>query len=246
MAESRPIYNDQGDVVDFQVITHRQGNADLIQQDYIEQPNGTFKHIYQDVHLESDRQDTGNWFAMGEYQQALVESMPDLPAAIKWVEHSPDFTAEELQAYNAAFDSQDLKTMNEFYERLMPLYRQAVAEQQHPQQSPDLTDDDGEFKSDNVDVEEWFDELSDDFIDSTVNSLYETEFDADSVEIMDSLATQYEPGGAHFEILQVGQQIANGSLTVDDAIDQITSEFGEAMAAAAYIELQHMIANYYG
>ena len=246
MAETRPVYNDQGEVVDFQVISHRQGNAHLNTQDYIEQSDGSFKHIYQDVSLVSDKQDVSSMnFQMSSYQQALVEAMPELPAAIQWVENSPDFTVEELEEYNQALDNNDLDAINRFYERLLPLYRQALAEQQQPQQSPDDADDE-EYNKGNDQIEEWFDELPDEFIDATVDELYETDFDSSKVQIMDSLSTQYEPNSAHFEILQAGQQIANGSMTVDDAIDQITSEFGEAVAAAAYIELQHMITNYYG
>lgn len=243
--ETRPVYNDQGDVVDFQVINHRQGNARMPEQDYIEQSDGSFKHIYQDVSLESDKLDVSPMnFQMNSYQQALVEAMPELPAAIQWVEQSPEFTVEELEEYNQALDNNDLDAINKFYDRLLPLYHQAMAEMNKP--LPQSKETDEEYQEGNDQIEDWYEELPDEFIDAAVDGLYETEFDSEQVQIMDSLSTQYEPNSAHFEILQAGQQIAQGNLSIDDAIDQITTEYGEAVATAAYIELQHMISNYYG
>ena len=88
--ETRPVYNNQGDVVDFQVIGHREGSARIAEQDYIQQSDGSFKHLYQDVSLESDQQDVSPMnFNMSEYQQAVLESTPGLSEALDWVEHAP-------------------------------------------------------------------------------------------------------------------------------------------------------------
>ena len=243
--ETRPVFNDQGEVVDFEVINHRQGSARMQTQDYLEQSDGSYRHVYQDVQLESDQQDVSSMnFQMDAYQQALVDSIPNLQDAIQWVEHSPDFTAEELQEYNTALDNQDLDAINRFYERLMPLYHKAMAESQESQQQPEPTDEE-DLENINGNIEEWFDNLSDDFIDGVVDDLYEQNFTSEQVQIMDSLSAQYDDDSAHHDILEFGQQIAQGVMTLDDAIETLIASYGEAVTAAAYIELQHMITNYY-
>ena len=237
--ETRPIYNDEGDVVDFQVISHRQGNAHLNTQDYIEQPDGSFKHVFQDVSLESDKQDVSPMnFQMSSYQQALVEAMPDLPAAIQWVENSPDFTVEELEEYNQALDNNDLDAINRFYERLLPLYRQAVAEQSQQSESYEYDDTD----ADDSELTEWYEDLSDDLIADTVDEIMETtEFSDEQIHMMGTLSDDFEEGTPENQILLAGQLIAQGELSPSDAMEQIIEMYGEAEAARAYFYLQNKL-----
>ena len=90
-------------------------------------------------------------------------------------------------------------------------------------------------------IEEWYEGLSDEFIDEQVDKLYDQEFSSQDVELMSTLQTQYEPDSPHHNILYAGQQIANGVISVEEAIDLVTQEYGEAAAVAAYVELQHLI-----
>ena len=145
----------------------------------------------------------------------------------------PEFNAEEKAEFNNAVNTQDLDAINAFIERLMPAYEQAVAESE-VEQTTEETDT-------VTQIEEWYEGLSDEFIDEQVDQLYDQEFSSQDVELMSTLQTQYEPDSPHHKILYAGQQIANGVISIDEAIDLVTQEYGEAAAVAAYVELQHLI-----
>ena len=88
-------------------------------------------------------------------------------------------------------------------------------------------------------VDEWYDSLSDEVLDETVEAILDMDITADEVQRMGEMATQYDEDSAQNAILMAGQLVGLGRMTIEDAIDEITETFGESRAAAAYFELSN-------
>ena len=240
--ETRPIYNDQGDLIDIQVSAGRPGSASMNHQDYIEQPDGTFTHVYRDVQLESDLDDQSTIrYKSDEYISALAESEPDLIAATRWCEFAPEITDDVRETWNRAIaDGNDLDTINELAEYILEQYRSS---DQYNESAVDPNDD-GVESDDMTATEEWYADLSDEFIDNAVESIVNTEYDYQDVQIMSELSAAYQDDSAEGAILNYGIAIANGEIDASQAIEYVTEQFGEAEAARAYVELTQVIRNY--
>lgn len=237
-----PVFNDDGDYVGSQVHQHsssshvdHNGMVKNWESDYYEDSKGQIHHHFEDTVLEDERSSPTD-FQMDSYQQALVESIPNLESAIRWVEQSPSFTEEELVAYNQALDNQDLDALHAFYERLMPLYYEAL---QESQEAPEEVSEDVEMSD-----EEVYETLEQEgVIDETIDYLIADDFELSEQQVdqLDTVAEVFSENTAEHQIANVGMSVARGDLTMDEAITIVTEQFGDVEAARAYFKLQSIL-----
>ena len=101
--------------------TAKHSNATFNEQDFIEQSDGTFRHICQG-------QDTNNDPKMFEWSDCLstfTQAHPQLMDLIKFAETTPLGSPEDFhEEFNNAIQNADLETFNLLSERLLELYNQ--------------------------------------------------------------------------------------------------------------------------
>lgn len=237
-----PVYSSDGDYLGSEISHHaNDGHVDHSgrvrgwESDYYEDSTGQVHHHFSETEL-SDERSSPTDFQMDSYQQALVESIPNLEDAIRWVEHSPSFTQEELEAYNQALDNQDLDAIHAFYERLMPLYYEAL---QNSQQAPEEALEDVDMSD-----EEVYQTLEEEgVIDETIDYLIADDFELtyEQVDQLETVASVFDEGTCEHQIANVGMSVANGDLSMDEAITIVTEQFGDVEAARAYFKLQSIL-----
>ena len=232
MATVSPVMDDRGNVLDFQVDTGNRPTGNVTpDHDFIQDSQGNYKHIFQDVTIESDLDDTGNRFHDGEYLQALTQINPDLKAATEWAKTSELVDDDFVRQWDVALNCEDLDVLNQMTEKLLELYRSN-------QDAPQVIDEDDHRQAS---IDEWYEELPDDFIEGTIEHLQDTEFSAQQAGEMDALAHTYDEGSVHRAILEVGQDVYNGSISMSEAIIEISDAYGEPAAIAAYLELHSLL-----
>ena len=237
-----PVYNSDGDYVGSQIHSHpndghtdHSGRVKNWEQDYYQDSTGQVHHHFSDTVLEDERSSPTD-FKMSDYEQALVDSIPNLVEAIDWAETADDFTKEELEAYNQALANQDLQGINAFYERLMPLYYEALQESQEApeevQQEEDMSD------------EEVYQTLEEEgVIDETLDQLFDDSYEItdEQVNQLDTVMSVFEEDTCEHQIANVGISVARGEITMEDAVTLITEQFGDAQAAKAYFKLTSIL-----
>ena len=204
------------------------------QNEYVETNEG-IKHRFQDVTLESE-QNEGH-FDFSDYATTLNTAYPSLQSAIAWAAKggAPSFDAA---AFNASVDKQDLTEINAGAERLIALYEEA--NQAPPEKPVDEADDSDEEEF--TDLDDWYVEnVSDEFVESTLSQITDASFDSTQVEAMQDLASSYEAGTPEAAILRLGVAIGNGQMSGDDAISLALDKFSEPQLAAAYIRLTQQL-----
>ena len=215
-------------------VTDQSGRVKNWEQDYYQDSRGETHHHFSETELMDERKSATD-FDIDSYQQALTEAYPGLEAAIRWVETAPEFTDEDLQAYNKAFDNQDLSAMHEFYERLLPAFYASQVEQQEQVEQEDFDEDQAD-----PELEEWFDALEEDgVINEHIEKLAYHEFSEDEIFQMEQAISS--ASGPEQEVLQMGIAVGNGQLTIDEAIAHITDQYGDQVAAAAYFNVIHTL-----
>ena len=237
-----PEFNSDGDYVGSSIFTHpndaatdTSGRVKDWEQDYYQDSKGELHHHFSETELMDER--NGASFDIDAYQQALTEAIPNLEAAIRWVENAPEFTDEDLQAYNQAFDNHDLDAMNAFYERLMPAFYASQQAQEEPQNPEEESYED-------MSDEEVYDTLEEEgVIDDTLDYLMDEEFtlSQDEVSQLETVSSVFEEGSCEHEIANVGLAVAAGEIDMDDAIELVTDKFGDVAAAKAYFKLQSIL-----
>lgn len=245
--EVKPVVNDQGQVVDFDVSSGHSFSNRIDPNDYIEQPDGSFQHVYQNVELESDQEDVSTMsFDQNSYIRDLTVAEPELLSAVQWAIESDSVSDSFAQEWDAVVTScNDLDRLNQMVEQVLEMYRTSNEYQQVEYEEPVYDEDSDEVDDDSfTEVDEWFSELSDEFIDNAVDSIMETQYDQDDVRVMSELSNAYMNDSPEGMILNMGIGIANGSVDPAEAINLVTETFGEAEAARAYVELTQIIVNY--
>ena len=233
--ETRPVYDDNGNLTDIQVIGTRQGGTHTPANDFIEQYDGSYKHAFQDVSLESDQDDVSTMrFNMEDYMADMATANPDLLAATQWCANAPEVPPGFIEEWNQLInEGNDLARINQLSEQLLEMYKERLDEV--PQ---------SEEYSDDTEVDEWYESLDDDLIENTVDEIMESDFTEDHVRAMGTLTDNYQEGTVERDILLSGLLIAHGELDATTAMDTIFNKYGEAEAARAYFMLQEQLQNY--
>ena len=243
-----PAYDSEGNYVDSVIKAHpndaatdHNGMSRGWENDYYQDEFGQTHHLFEDTQLADPSEPQS--FDFDDYQTNLEQTIPHLYEAIQWVADTEAIPIEELEAYNQAIDNEDLATMHMFYERLLPLYEQAMAEQ-------------GIDLEETEDIEQFFDdeEVSDDdefyqnleeegVIDQTLDYLMDEDFELSQSQIyaLDSVTYAYEEGTPEHAIATVAMDVATGYTSMEDAIAQVCETYGDVAAAKAYFSLQQLL-----
>jgi hypothetical protein len=196
------------------------------EQDYYQDDRGQTHHLMEDVILNEEPQG----FNETEYESACAElafgSVGNFQAVAAWA--ASNVEPELLEAFNEDVGSGDPGRIERALEWLKAEFTEGNTRQEE-------TETDAE--EDDV-LDEWFDNLSDEQVDGTVEALLATELGEAEAETLANLEGEYPEGSVHAAILSIGQEVAAGYLDMYQAIEAITEAYGEPAAAAAYYELQ--------
>ena len=219
------------EIVGFDVHSGAPGGQWTDAADMYETSEGELHHRFEDVELQSE----GEPFDESEADQMIVEAVMDLyphyDALSDYIAATRTF--EEIQAYNQAVDTNDFESILPFLEQINDEYiaNGGFFEETNIQ-------DDQPLEDQQEAVEEWFASVDDEVIDDTLDELFATEYDELDLQLLNEAFENVEHGSPHAAILQAGIEIGNGMLTMEQAIDRVASQYGDAVAAAAYYELQ--------
>lgn len=211
-------------------------NPGFSPDDYYEE-EGQLKHVMQDTVLEDES--TGNSFDQEEYILDLQQADPRITDAI---DLAPNFlTQAQIEDYDAKVNSGDLDQIHDALKYLLQEYESWQEEHQDQSSQKDSQADPEDDPSEQEQVVEWFNNLSDADIDNAVDEIYEMDLDENGIEQLQEASESFAEGSVHQDILNAGVMIANGQISADEAIEMITNQHGEASSAAAYFQLQSML-----
>ena len=220
----------EGSEPTFSMQNHSEGLWRQTQNEYVETHEG-IKHRFQDVTLEDEHLE--GHFDFNSYAADLRVAYPQLDAAINWAAKG-NAHGFDVAAFNAAVDSENLSDINAGADRLVAMYLEAT-------NTPEVANDSHEEDDSNEAVSEWFDNLSDDFIDNTLDDISNASYTPDQVDAFEELAQSYDDSSIEAAILSLGASIGRGELSGDDAIAWALENFSEADLAAAYVQLSHQL-----
>ena len=188
---------------------------------------GETRHIFEDVEIEDP---DAAPYRDSAYLDALVElhgGSSLFQAKLAWAADNTD--PSRIAWFNEALDRGDAASLNEVFDWLSSEYAESTE-----QEEQDLED------TDPSDVDEWFDSIDDEVLDAEVDQLLTTEFGEDEVEALEYAAQFFDSGSTESAIIMYGLSVANGEISIEDAIEQVTSNYGEAASYLAYRQLQQL------
>jgi hypothetical protein len=235
MTTINPIVDSEGNYAGSEIVGERQGwqSSDA---DIIERADGSRAHIFGDVELDSDNEG----FSFDSYAADLRVAYPQLDSAIAWAAQSgaPGF---DIAGYNNAVDTEDLEAINAYSERLIGLYEEAL-QSQSGEQRESLTEVEETEEEPDTELDSWFEQnITDEFIDETIDHITDAEFTYEQGEQMQDLQENYSPDTAEHFLLELGQAITNGEISGEEAIQYALQSFSEAEVARAYVTLQSQL-----
>jgi hypothetical protein len=86
-------------------------------------------------------------------------------------------------------------------------------------------------------IEDWYENVADDIVDTAVENLMQTEFEPGHADVFVNMAEDYQEGSPEHTVLAMGVLVAEGEAQIDDAIQAVINAHGEAKAFAAYTKL---------
>jgi hypothetical protein len=241
MPTVNPVVDDQGNYLGSTISHHpaeattdNSGRVKGFSNDYYEDNQGQTHHRFQDVELESDSPSAFNFL---DYTDALIASTPDLKPAIEWAGNSNAFTPQEIEEYNIAVENEDLDAVNAFFDRLIPLYHEhgeALLNQEDTKSQEELEE---EYEDS---LDEWYVNLdSEGVIDQTLKELQNTTFTNDDISTMNAAMSQVD--GIQAEVLAMGIAVGNGEISMEEAILELSQEYGDSAVTAAYFNVLNLI-----
>ena len=209
---------ENGEVItDFTASKHQtlhRGMVDPEGRDMIEQEDGTYKHVMEDVELE----DEGSSDYEADYIEAIFESEPDLHQAIAWAERN--LPESFLEDYNAAIDSDDWDDVHQAINRLLDLYYEENPEEEE------------EFEENETD--EVFEPPTQEEVDQTVDTLVKAEPEGTekALEFLQAADASEDP--IERDILMMSAQFHRGEAEASFLIQQAIERYGQD-AVAPYV-----------
>jgi hypothetical protein len=197
--------------------------------DFVEDSQGNFNHMFSDVELE----EPGHTDPDQMMTDAVFELFPNYESMLGWAMQT--YPQEVLDSFDAHVEANDWDQVMPFIEQMAAQYSAAGGQIESPEVEDATEDDDGDPEAY---VENWFEQIADEEIDEAVDGLYDMDFSEDSAGAFLDVIHDYEAGSCAHAILSAGISLSNGSLDIETAIDAITSEYGDALAYATYLELE--------
>ena len=241
MHQVTPVANADGTVVDFTVSNHRElhhGLVDPTGADYREHNDGSIHHVMEDVTLE----ESDGGFDFDTYAQALRDVYPQMNGMLQYAATNmpPEFSIE----FNQAVQNQDLDSIGQYLHQLAERYESETGNVILQQEDQEQEDNPDELDPNQAELQEWYaDNITDEFIDETLDTLVSNDLTEDHYYVMEEALGSVAEGSAESAILEVGMAVAQGQMDMTSAINHIVDQYGEAQAAAAYIQLSHLLNN---
>lgn len=203
--------------------------------DYVEDSQGQLRHIMTDVELNEEAQPMENF----SYEDTLIElhgGQAHYQAMCSWATQNWD--PIDVGRFDTIMNSGDNAAIEDELNHLAEQYNSAngITTDNKADEAKDSITEESE-------AEEFLNSLDEETIDATIDHLFETEITDDDASMLSELSENFPEDSVHHFILEVGQMVAAGELTMSDAIDDVIDTFGEAVSTQAYFQLQQLISN---
>ena len=209
-------YGDQ--IVGFQV-DHNHYGSHTAAEDYIEQEDGSFRHIHQD---DPSVDPESNHFDFEDYLGGVIEAYP-IHEALTTAAENPAVPQEFIEEWNNILELPDSEIDIDRFHQLMEFLLD-----QHQQYSPEQAESD---------VQQWFDALPQEELDQSFEELQQHSFTPDTAEQFVELAQSYQPSSVEHSMLKAGVDISFGKVSIEQAMQSLIKQYGEAETVAAYYKL---------
>ena len=216
-----PEYNDEGQLMDFQVQhTHHGGQVDAT---IVEDAEGRQHYQY----VEEQRDPEGVYFDKHEYAGLLFESTPGLKQMLEFANTEntglpSGFTDEWNDLIDAEGDGFDLGRLHQMLGILQEAYENA--DHQEPVSE----------------TEAWFDSIPQEEVDQQVEYIRNTDVSFDQAEQLTALHSQTQSPAEDF-IIRAGVDIAYGKASTEDKLQEAIKRFGAAEAYKGYMRLSSLL-----
>lgn len=217
-----PEYNDEGQLMDFQVQhNHHGGQVDAT---IVEDSQGRQQYQY----IEQQRDPEGVYFDKHEYAGLLFESTPGLKQMLEFAntENSglpSGFTDEWNDIIDSEGDGFDLDRLHKMLGILQEAYENA-----------DHTPPKSE-------TEAWFDSIPQEEVDNQVEQIRNTAVDFQQAEQLTALHGQVATGSAEDFIIRAGVDVAYGKASIEEKLQEAIGKFGAAEAYKGYMTLSKLL-----
>lgn len=223
-----PIYSeDDGSLQDFEVTTGNNFSRSIqheIEQQFVEGPNGQMN--YQQVEDPEQKMHMGG-FDSQDYFATVAEATPGLTEMVEWAKTDEAIPPDLIEQWDNAINTGDLESFYDTLEILMGLW----IDNGKP----------GERLSEEETVNQWFEELPQDYVDNEMQEISNTTYTIEQAEQMAEAARNYAPGSVEHGILAAGVDMAFGKEQFSEASKRLMFEHGAAKLAAGYMNLKHLL-----
>ena len=138
-----PVLDERGNLLDFNVgNTSLSGASDP--SDYVEYTDGSFRHAFADVELESDTATPTSW-NLQEYVNIHSNAHPHFEGAFQWAQNTTDLPGDFEKQIFSSLEKQDLDTFNQLSEQMISAY---IAAGGQPATSRPVADESYEYEDD--------------------------------------------------------------------------------------------------
>ena len=201
-------------------------SAQTVDVPYVEDPlTGQTRYLLEEEDFQQD-EDYEYSDTHEQYVESLFEAYPQLSNAIAWA--GSNWTEEQITAYDAAMDSEDLDELMPYIEHMLEEYEFALAEGsvEDPDAEPDPFDD--------VD-----DETAQAAVDGAFEELSETEPGGmeTAYEYMELAVHYQDTEPVLSELYSLSAQFHQGSISVEDAFATALEKYSFEELAPAYLQL---------
>jgi hypothetical protein len=187
---------------------------------------GNTTHVFDGVEIEDPE---GTPYQDSDYLEALVQlhgGDAQFQTKLAWAADNVD--PSRVAWFNEALDKGDTNSLNEAFDWLSGEYEAALDAPE--EETEEVTE-----------IDDWFETVSDEVLDAEIDNLLSAEFGESEVEQLESAAQYFDAGTAESAIIMYGLSVAAGQISMEDAIEQVTSSYGEAATYHAYTQLQQLL-----
>lgn len=207
-------------------------NYRAVQNDYVDDGQGNTRHIMADVELDEGAQPGSNF----DYEATLIELHGGRQAYQAMTDYAKaNWDHIDIQRFDDIMNGDDNASKEDELRHLAQMFHAHKGPSPASEELPEGNDED--FSE----AENFFAELSDEFIGETVDHLLDNPIDENDASLMSELADSYDETTAENFILTCGQMVHAGELTMKEAIQDVIDVFGEADASFAYFKLQEQL-----
>ncbi len=233
-----------GDIVDFNV-SHTGHSYQTQDDEYVFDSQGQSHHVYENVTLNEED-------VAPDVNQDILDGIqmeyPNLEAATQWAAQYGILSNDEIIAWNRALELNPedgfgaIDAIHQQAQSLLEKFEQfggANPETGEQETDYDIEEDEEEVNYTEEELETFnsYDDagLIDDTLDTLTNDY---SFNEDQVSYMESLLDDGDCSEIENDMLSLGIAVANGSLTMEEAIETFTDAYGDVQAVNQFFLTQ--------